>query len=110
MMDLKESHLSLRDALEKAKDGETILLEDKTYFEKIELNKKNITLIGQPNTKITFDAHAGMIIPESLGGDGVKKFTTTTSATFMLFYKFRYFITVESEINWTFALRGFDGQ
>ena len=82
MMDLKESHLSLRDALEKANDGETILLEDKTYFEKIELNKKNITLIGQPNTKITFDAHAGMIIPLSLGGDGVKKFTTTTSATF----------------------------
>ncbi len=82
MLDLKKMHLSLKEALDIAKDGEVILLENKTYFEKIELKKKNITLIGQDKTAISFGAHSGMIIPTNLGGDGEKKFRTTTSATF----------------------------
>ncbi len=82
MLDLKKEHLTLKEALNIAKDGEVILLENKTYYEKIELSKKNITLIGQEKTTISFDAHSGLTIPKTLGGDGVKKFTTTTSATF----------------------------
>lgn len=82
MLDLKKLNLSLKEALDRVNDGEVILLDNKTYFEKIELTKKNITLIGQENTKISFGAHSGMIIPSNLGGDGVKTFTTTTSATF----------------------------
>jgi len=82
MLDLKKLNLSLKEALDRVNDGEVILLDNKTYFEKIELTKKNITLIGQENTKISFGAHSGMIIPLNLGGDGVKTFTTTTSATF----------------------------
>ena len=82
MLDLNTLKISLNEAIKIANDGETILLENKTYNEKIVLTKKNITLIGQNNTVISYNAHSGMIIPKELGGDGEAKFTTTTSATF----------------------------
>ena len=82
MLDLNILKISLKEAIDKAIDGDVIILENKTYNEKIELDKKNITLIGEKLTKITYNAHSGMIIPDELGGNGIDKFTTTTSATF----------------------------
>lgn len=81
MLDLNLLKISLKDALKIAKEGETILLENKTYNEKIEVDKKNITLIGDELTKISYNAHSGMVIPYDLGGDGKETFRTTTSAT-----------------------------
>ncbi len=81
MLDLNLLKISLKDALKIANEGETILLENKTYNEKIEIDKKNITLIGDELTKISFNAYSGMVIPYDLGGDGKETFRTTTSAT-----------------------------
>ena len=81
MLDLNLLKISLKDALKIANEGETILLENKTYNEKIEIDKKNITIIGDELTKISFNAYSGMVIPYDLGGDGKETFRTTTSAT-----------------------------
>lgn len=80
--DLKENNLSISEVLELLKDGDVVCLDNITYFEKITIDTKNITFIGKENTKISFDAFHGAIIPESMGGDGTKKFGTTGSATF----------------------------
>ncbi len=82
MFELKNTNMSLKEALDFVSDGETICLENKTYYEKIDLYKKNITLIGQENTKISYNAFSGMIIPKEFLGDGVLKYSTTTSSTF----------------------------
>lgn len=81
-LDLKEMNILLAEAVLLAKEGDTILLEDKTYYEKIKITQKGLTLLGRKNSRIAFDAYHGAIIPEVMGGDGVKRFGTTGSATF----------------------------
>lgn len=80
-IDLKEKSLSLKEALNQAKEGDILYLEDKVYKEKIIIDKPNLTLLGQPNTKITYGASHGTILPAELGGDGKKTFGTTGLAT-----------------------------
>lgn len=82
ILDLREMDILLADAVVLAKEGDTILLEDKTYYEKIKITRKGITLLGRKNSRIAFDAYHGAVIPEAMGGDGIKKFGTTGSATF----------------------------
>lgn len=82
IVDLTNSNLLLQEAISLAKEGDVLLLENKTYYEKIYVKTKNITLIGKENTTIAFDAYHGAIIPKSMGGDGIKEFGTTGSATF----------------------------
>lgn len=81
-IDLKESHLTLEEAIKQASSGDVLYLENKTYFEKITVNIPNLTLIGQENTKITYNAYHGGIIPKEFGGDGKAIYGTTGSATF----------------------------
>lgn len=80
-IDLKENGLSLKAALEQAQAGDILYLEDKAYYEKVVIDKPNLTLIGQSHTKITNCASHGTIVPKEFGGDGVKTYGTTGSAT-----------------------------
>lgn len=89
--DLIGKDVLLNDIVEKLNDGDTILLDDKTYFEKIKIDKKNITIIGKNNTCIEYDDYSGKIIPTNKGGDGVKTYGTTTSATFTVTYNASHF-------------------
>lgn len=74
--------MTINEALFIAKPFDVIILDDKTYYEKIKISTPNLTMIGSPSTKISWDDYSGKIIPISEGGDGVKKYGTTTSATF----------------------------
>lgn len=78
---LKCQNLSLTEVLKKVNPYDVIYLDDKTYQEKITITTPNLTLIGSKNTKIIYAASNGTIIPAHLGGDGVKNFGTTGSAT-----------------------------
>lgn len=82
IIDLRESNMTINEALFIAKPYDVIILDDKTYYEKIKISTPNLTMIGSENTKISWDDYNGKIIPISDGGDGVKKYGTTTSATF----------------------------
>lgn len=84
IIDLKEKKLSLTEALKLAKDGDILILEDKTYEEKIRVTTPNITWVGSKNTKIVFGATAKDILPEKWGGDGKKTYGTTGSATVLV--------------------------
>lgn len=82
IIDLKKNNLSILEALKIAKSGDELILDDKIYKEKIIINTPNLTFKGTKNTKITFDNCSSDIIPEKFGGDGIKTFGTTGSATF----------------------------
>lgn len=79
---LKEKNMSIKDALAIAKPNDIIYLDNKIYNEKIEVHIPNLTVIGLESSVISYDAAHQTIIPLTLGGDGVKKFGTTGSATF----------------------------
>lgn len=76
-IDLTGTSLSLKEALDKASDNDTIILDDKEYFEKITLSKKNITMIGKENSVINYNASHGTINKETN-----KPYGTTGSSTF----------------------------
>lgn len=82
IIDLKESNMTINEALFIAKPFDVILLDNKTYYEKIKVSTPNITMIGTINSAVSWDDYSGKIIPISDGGDGIKKYGTTTSATF----------------------------
>lgn len=82
IFDLKDTFMMLQDALDNAKEYDTIILDNKTYYEKIEISIPNLTIEGRENSCIAFDATNQAIIPLSMGGDGIKTFGTTGSATF----------------------------
>lgn len=60
-----------------------ILIMNGVYYEKLTINKPNITLIGEDayNTILSYDAANGVVIPVEAGGDGVKTYGTTGSAS-----------------------------
>lgn len=82
--DLKYFKKSLTEAIMECKNGDSIFLDDIVYNEKICIDKHNITMIGRKNTVITYDAANPVIIPQSQGGDGVKTYGTTGSATVLV--------------------------
>lgn len=84
IIDLINTNLTLNEALANANDGDTILLDSKIYNEKIYVTKKNITIIGNGNSIISYNDSNATIIPKSFGGDGVKTWGTTGSASFTL--------------------------
>lgn len=71
------NNISLTEALDKASNNDTLILENKIYNEKITLSKKNITLIGKDNTVITYNVSHGDINPKTNSEYG-----TTGSSTF----------------------------
>ncbi len=81
IIDLKKSKLTLADALAQAKEYDIIYLDDIEYFEKLVIKTPNLTIKGRSNSKINFNANNSSIIPYELGGDGIKKYGTTGSAT-----------------------------
>lgn len=81
IIDLKNENISLTDAINKALPNDIIYLDNKDYFEKIYINTPNLTIKGRENSRIIFNANNGGILPEYLGGDGIKKYGTTGSAT-----------------------------
>lgn len=83
-MDLRKTKMSLNEALRLAKPHDKIYLEDKTYVEKIRIDIPYLTLIGQKNTVISYSCSHGTILPASEGGDGVKTYGTTGSATVLV--------------------------
>lgn len=80
-MDISDKKITLNEALKMASEGETIYLGNRIFIEKIYVEKKNIELVGN-GAIITFCASHGTIIPKKLGGDGIKTYGTTGSATF----------------------------
>ena len=92
IIDLNKEKLSLSEALAKANPHDVILLENKTYHEKILLNKPFITIKGKENSIIEYDAIHKKIIPLEFGGDGVEVYGTTGSSTFRLLKEAHDFI------------------
>ncbi len=82
ILDLKDSNMTINEALFIAKPFDTIILDNKEYNEKIRVSIPNLTMIGQGDTIISWDDYSGKLIPINDGGDGLKKYGTTTSATF----------------------------
>ena len=81
MIDISNNNFTLTETLNKAEAGDIIYLGKRIFREKITLAKSNITLIGS-GAKIIYSASHGTIIPKEFGGDGIKTFGTTGSATF----------------------------
>lgn len=84
IIDLKEKNLSINEALRLAKPNDVLLLDEKTYVEKVHIDTPYITLQGSSNTKISFGATSKDILPYKLGGDGLKTYGTTGSATVLV--------------------------
>ena len=82
IIDLYNTNMSLQEALFSALPGDEIILDNKRYFEKIIIDKPNITIRGREASIIDWDDCNGRIIPTIYGGNGVLKYGTTTSATF----------------------------
>ena len=82
IIDLRVEKISISEALKKANMNDVIYLDNITYNEKIIVDKPNITLFGFGNTRISYAASHGTVIPVEFGGDGVKVYGTTGSATF----------------------------
>lgn len=82
--DLEKLGLSLEEVLKVAMPYDEIILEDKIYFERVEITVPHLTLIGRKNTKISYGLSNGTLLPKFLGGDGVKTCGTTGSATFIV--------------------------
>lgn len=83
-INLKEKKISITEALKEASAGDIIRLENKTYHEKITVTIPNLTWIGTENTRIVFNATSKDIIPVDFGGDGIKTYGTTGSATVLV--------------------------
>lgn len=83
IIDLRNTSMTIEEALFMAHPYDTIILDSKTYNEKIRVTIPNLTLIGN-KTIISWDDYNKKIIPESLGGDGVKTYGTTGSTTFLV--------------------------
>lgn len=72
---------TLAEALLAAKEYDTIFLYDDTYYGKYVITTSHLTIIGVTKAKITYDARNGMIVRKEDGGDGVKTYGTTGSAS-----------------------------
>lgn len=82
LLDYRNSNESLKNILLKARPYDIILLADNVYFEQIKVAIPNLKMIGQKHTKICYDASHGTIIPKEAGGDDIRVYGTTGSATF----------------------------
>ncbi len=71
----------LQECLDKCEEGSTIYLKNETYYGKIYVTKRNLTIIGMDDSIITYDAFHNMKIRDKDGGDGEKVYGTTGSAT-----------------------------
>lgn len=61
IIDLEKEDMSLSEALFIAKPYDTIYLADKTYKEKLFIDKPNLTFIGRDNSKIELDSYSDLI-------------------------------------------------
>lgn len=77
---------TIQSAINHAKGKTQIYLLPGYYYEKLVINKPNITLVGSPNHSsiIYYDVSHGDIIREVDGGDGIKLYGTTGSASVTL--------------------------
>ena len=66
-----------------------ILIKAGRYYEKLNIEKPNVTLIGEDpeNTVITYDVASGSIMKPEHGGDGVMTYGTSKSASVVVAYK-----------------------
>lgn len=72
---------TLAEALMASKEYDTIFLYDDTYYGKYVITTSHLTIIGVTKAKITYDVRNGMIVRKEDGGDGVKNYGTTGSAS-----------------------------
>ena len=72
---------NLQECLDKCEEGSKIYLKSEIYRGKFIVNKKNITIIGMDDSIITYDAYSKMKVRKEDGGDGVKVYGTSGSAT-----------------------------
>lgn len=72
---VRHDYKTIADAVLAADSGDTIIIPSGIYNEKIEISKKNITLIGDGYVTITYDAAAGNC------DENGTEYTTFTSAT-----------------------------
>lgn len=72
----------LKELLNRVTDGDTIYLLDDYYYGKFYINTPNLTIIGNDNSSVLdYDVKHGDIIRDIDGGDGVKTYGTTGSAS-----------------------------
>ncbi len=81
VIDLKGSDYTLQQALDMAKENDVIYLDNKVYFEKVYIRKPDLTLIGREHSSIGFNVSNGTIRPIEDGGNGVRTYGTTGSAS-----------------------------
>ncbi len=81
MIDISNSNISLQEAINNLKPHDTLYIGNRTFLEKIVVSTPNITILGE-DASIIYNAYHSKIIPISEGGDGIKKYGTTGSATF----------------------------
>ena len=63
-----EDFISVNEAVQAAKSGDTIFVSSGVYRERVEITKPDITLIGEDNTVIEYDLYARKIVDdEKLG-------------------------------------------
>lgn len=84
VIDLQIQKISIYEALKLAKPYDTIYLDDCSYYEKITIRIPHLTLKGRKKSRIYYDASHGTIIPACMGGDGLRVFGTTGSATVLI--------------------------
>lgn len=71
----------IKEALDKAKAYDIIYLYDDFYFGKYYIVTPNLTIIGIDKPVISYDARNGMVVRDCDGGDGIKTYGTTGSAS-----------------------------
>lgn len=82
-----------------------ILIKNGTYYEKVNINKPNVTLIGEDNEKtiLTYDAASGTVIPDENGGNGTLTYGTDGCATLMVYPEAKNFsvanVTIENSFD-----------
>ena len=77
----KIAYNNLSDCLKVVQPGDYIYLCNEVYYGKIYVRCKDLTIIGMDDTIITYDAYHGQKIRECDGGDGIRVYGTTGSAT-----------------------------
>ena len=90
IIDLKTRNISLTEALNLASEYDEILLDSKTYYEKVRIGIPHLTLKGREGSKISFDDYHGKptrVEDSHLG----EEYGTTTSATVTVTSDARFF-------------------
>ncbi len=72
--------MTISSALRSAKHGDTIVLEDKTYREKLVVDVRDLTVVGSENSRIVYGDHAKKIHADGMEYNTFRTFTVIVTA------------------------------